>query len=126
MRSFLPDRAKWLALAALGCLACSSRAPADPNGEPDTAEVVERPAMRRLTRAQYDNTVRDLLGISGHPAADFSEDEVVAGFAANTVLPVQGIQLEQYDEGAADLAAETVSTRLAEIAGCTPAGAADT
>src|SRR5262249_39180579 len=62
--------------------------------------------------------------IAGHPAADFSEDEVVAGFAANTEQPLQGIQLEQYDEGAADLAAEAVATHLSHVLRGQPEGGA--
>src|SRR5687767_9641271 len=31
--------------------------------------------LRRLTRAQYNNTVRDLLGLSGDVAASFGLDE---------------------------------------------------
>src|SRR3954464_15362079 len=41
----------------------------------DIAEIPDRPAMRRLTHAQYNNTVRDLLSIGGDPAAGFAEDE---------------------------------------------------
>ena len=82
------------------------------------AESMERAPLRRLTKAQYDNAIRDLLGIDGHPGADFTEDERVAGFAANARLPVQGIQLDQYDEAAADLAAQAVAHHLDRILPC--------
>jgi hypothetical protein len=106
-----------LALASLFLAACGSHSGADATA----SETVERPAMRRLTKTQYDNTVRDLLGISNHPAADFTEDEVIAGFAANAQLPVQGLQLDQYDEAAEDLAAQAVAAHLPDIVGCAPA-----
>src|SRR5262245_51579898 len=39
--------------------------------------------LRRLTHAEYDNTVRDLLGDSSHPAQDFADD-VQIGLFDNT------------------------------------------
>jgi hypothetical protein len=106
-----------LAVASLWLVGCGSHSGADATA----SETVERPAMRRLTKTQYDNTVRDLLGISNHPAADFTEDEIIAGFAANSQLPVQGLQLDQYDEAAEDLAAQVVAAHLSDIVGCAPA-----
>src|SRR4051812_34456828 len=66
-------------------------------------EQPTRPPMQRLTRAQYNNTVRDLLGLGGEPAAPFAEDEAVEGFVSNSTLPVQGLQLEQYELAAEGL-----------------------
>jgi mono/diheme cytochrome c family protein len=43
---------------------------------PDPGHVT----ARRLNRAEYDNTVRDLLGIDFHPADDFPQDDSGYGF----------------------------------------------
>src|SRR5882724_6962370 len=37
-------------------------------------------ALRRLTREQYDNAIRDLLGIEGHPSLGLAADEKLAAF----------------------------------------------
>ena len=44
--------------------------------------------LRRLTRSQYDHTVRDLLGIDGNPSALLSPDEKVGAFFSNASAPV--------------------------------------
>lgn len=61
--------------------------------------------LRRLTRFEYDNTIRDLLGDVTRPAtASFSPDEVVGGYASNAVAPISQTQLDQYAAAAEDLA----------------------
>ena len=58
------------------CLAsCSTSS----QGPAPTPEVIARPPLQRLTHDQYDNTIRDLLGIGGHPSVAFAEDEEQAG-----------------------------------------------
>jgi mono/diheme cytochrome c family protein len=44
--------------------------------KPDAGRV----AARRLNRAEYNNTVRDLLGVNIHPADDFPADQAAFGF----------------------------------------------
>ena len=39
-----------------------------------------RVTIRRLNRAEYNNTIRDLIGIDFHPADDFPSDDVGYGF----------------------------------------------
>jgi Protein of unknown function (DUF1587) len=39
-----------------------------------------RVVIRRLNRAEYNNTVRDLLGVDFHPADDFPPDDTGFGF----------------------------------------------
>jgi hypothetical protein len=61
--------------------------------------------LRRLTRFEYDNTIRDLLGDDTRPAeSSFSPDEVVGGYASNAVAPISQTQLDQYAAAAEDLA----------------------
>ncbi len=51
----------------------------------------------RLNRTEYNNTVRDLVGIDGNPAEDFPADEVGYGFDnIGDVLSLSPILLERY------------------------------
>jgi hypothetical protein len=74
--------------------------------------------MRRLTRTQYNNTIQDLLGITGDTAGEFGIDEVEAGFAANNSAPLKELQIEKYQQVAADLAEKAVAN-LANLVKCT-------
>ena len=58
--------------------------------------------------AQYNNTVRDLLGITGDVAAGFGLDEQEGGFAANSKAPLKELQIEKYQEVAEALAGKAV------------------
>ena len=56
-----------------------------------------RVTLRRLNRAEYNNTIRDLLGIDFHPAEDFPTDDTGYGFDNNgDVLSLPPILLEKY------------------------------
>ncbi len=98
--------------------------PTDP--EPPTAcdmpQVGPTP-MRRLTRDEYDNTVRDLLGDTSAPARLFAPDEAVAGFSANAVAPLSAGQLEQYFQAGETLAQTAVEGNWDAVVGCPPADA---
>jgi Protein of unknown function (DUF1588)/Protein of unknown function (DUF1592)/Protein of unknown function (DUF1595)/Protein of unknown function (DUF1585)/Protein of unknown function (DUF1587) len=78
-------------------------------------------ALRRLTREQYDNSIRDLLGIEGHPSLALAADEKLAAFFSNSVSPVSRLSVEQYRDSAEDLAAAAVKQALDKLAGCTGA-----
>jgi hypothetical protein len=133
------------ALASLLALvACSDPAPhaadetttATTDGDPgDTTDtdaaptfVPAPPAFSRLTRRQYFNSTRDLLG-QGIPVPALEPDQDPHFFtsvgAATTTLSERGAQ--QYEE-AADLLARHVfadEARRLALVGCTPAGIAD-
>lgn len=121
-------RALWIgrtfcraALLALALAACSgeqppgpithsppeelpSDAPKDP--PPGTAPVPDPVPMRRLTRTQYDNTVRDLLGDDTRPARGFPADDTSHGFDNMAeLLSVSPLLVEKYDAAAEALAA---------------------
>ncbi len=70
-------------------------------GTPTTAscpsvEITPTP-LRRLTRFEYANTVRDLLGVDATPAGDLPVDEVTDGFNNNAgVLTVSSLHAEKY------------------------------
>jgi hypothetical protein len=56
-----------------------------------------RVTLRRLNRAEYNNTIRDLCGVDFQPADDFPSDDVGYGFDnIGDVLSVQPILLEKY------------------------------
>jgi mono/diheme cytochrome c family protein len=56
-----------------------------------------RVTMRRLNRAEYNNTVRDLVGVDFRPADDFPSDDVGYGFDnIGDVLTISPILMEKY------------------------------
>ena len=56
-----------------------------------------RVTIRRLNRAEYDNTIRDLLGVDFQPSKDFPLDEVGYGFDnIGDVLSLSPILMEKY------------------------------
>src|SRR6185503_1953091 len=62
--------------------------------------------LRRLTRAEYDNTVHDLLGDDTAPGQRFPNEEIGLGFANNAdSQSVSGLLIEAYESAAIDLAA---------------------
>jgi hypothetical protein len=68
--------------------------------------------LRRLTRLEYGNAVRDLL--TGSVAGDdIPADETIGPFASNTVTSVTDLGTEQYLESAERLAAAAVSVPAA-------------
>src|SRR5262245_10520212 len=63
-----------------------------------SAVIAPGPApMRRLTRFEYDNTVRDLLGDETQPARAFPPEELGNGFGNDASrLSVSRLLAEQY------------------------------
>ncbi len=56
-----------------------------------------RVTIRRLNRTEYDNTIRDLVGVDFHPSEDFPADDVGYGFDnIGDVLSVSPLLLEKY------------------------------
>jgi hypothetical protein len=61
--------------------------------KPDPGHIT----ARRLNRAEYNNTVRDLLGIDFHPADDFPQDDSGYGFDnIADVLSLSPVLMEKY------------------------------
>jgi hypothetical protein len=130
----------------LALLACNSRfpsgtiegdPPADPMQQPDAGPppIPEPPpfapyeaSLHRLTRAQYANTVRDLLGDVSLPT-DLEVDTPLHGFTTvgASELTVSPRAAEQYEEAARNLAAQVFADRgrAAAFVGCSPADAED-
>ncbi|MGH9592272.1 MAG: DUF1587 domain-containing protein, partial [Bryobacteraceae bacterium] len=67
--------------------------PAEPDAQPEAGHVI----ARRLNRTEYNNTVRDLLGVDIDPANDFPQDDAIYGFdnIANA-LTVSPLLMEKY------------------------------
>ncbi|MBV1859649.1 MAG: DUF1592 domain-containing protein [Nannocystaceae bacterium] len=74
-------------------------------------------SLRRLTAAQYDHTIRDLLGLDGGYTADFSPDERIGAFKSNGNAAVVELQVEQYMT-AAEAVALDATNDLAQLLPC--------
>ncbi|TAH35407.1 MAG: DUF1592 domain-containing protein [Planctomycetota bacterium] len=78
----------------------------------DVASDPGRPLLRRLNRAEYRNTVRDLLGVDYPADAEFPADTVGRGFDnQGDALALTDLQLEKYVQAA---------ERIAELAVVVP------
>ena len=76
-----------------------------------------RVTLRRLNRSEYNNTIRDLVGVDFRPADDFPSDDVGYGFDNNgDVLSLPPMLMERY------LAAAEAVSDLAIIADDRPRG----
>jgi hypothetical protein len=65
--------------------------------EANTPPNVGRVTMRRLNKTEYNNTIRDLVGVDFKPAEDFPADDVGYGFDnIGDVLSVSPLLLEKY------------------------------
>jgi hypothetical protein len=74
-----------------------------------TGERPGRVTLRRLNRAEYDNTVRDLFGVKVRPAADFPADDIGYGFdSIGDVLTLPPVLLERYLAAAEEIVREVV------------------
>ncbi len=66
---------------------------ADRTGKRDPGRVT----IRRLNRVEYNNTIRDLVGVDFQPAEDFPSDDVGHGFDnIGDVLSLSPVLLERY------------------------------
>jgi hypothetical protein len=73
--------------------------------------------LRRLTRSEFNHTVRDLIGIDTSPANLISPDERVGPFDSNATAPITELLVQQHGEVAAGLARSAMA-RMSEIAPC--------
>jgi hypothetical protein len=87
-------------------------APHDAGGTRDPGRVT----MRRLNRVEYDNTIRDLVGVDFHPADDFPSDDVGYGFDnIGDVLTLPTILLEKYLAAAEKVAERALGTEQVNL-----------
>ncbi len=79
----------------------------------DCAKEVDpgRVTIRRLNRAEYNNTIRDLIGIDFKPADDFPSDDVGYGFDnIGDVLTLPPLLLEKYMAAAEQIADRAIES----------------
>ena len=70
-----------------------------------------RVTIRRLNRSEYNNTVRDLMGVSFRPADDFPSDDVGYGFDnIGDVLSLPPLLMEKYLNAAEKITQEAILT----------------
>ena len=78
---------------------------ADRTAKPDPGRVT----MRRLNRTEYRNTIRDLIGVSFDPAADFPADDIGHGFDnIGDVLSLSPVLMERYFEAAETIMSQAI------------------
>ncbi|HET6585287.1 MAG TPA: DUF1592 domain-containing protein, partial [Nannocystaceae bacterium] len=100
----------------------------DDGGEPSCGSAGIGPStQRRLTRFEYDNSIRDLFGtavdalfVAGSPADGFSVDEKLGRFDANAISPLGTLGLEHYMTAAEAVGAE-VAAHVDAVLPCDPA-----
>ena len=72
---------------------------------------------RRLTRDEFNNTVRELLGATGSPADDLGDDERIGPFRSNAIIPLDELQVQKQSEVANKLAV-AAKPNMRQIATC--------
>jgi hypothetical protein len=82
-------------------------------------------AFRRLTKAEYNNTVRDLLGDKSSPANAFPSDTLSYQSGYNRGGVVSGVDAERIFEATEKMAADVTGQRLGTVLPCGSAPAAD-
>lgn len=87
---------------------------------PGACTATVRAPMRRMTRFEYNNTVRDLLGDTSSPANAFPSEESGNGFGNDAdAQNVVAASIEQYSLGAEKVAlAATAPEKIATLAAC--------
>ena len=82
-----------------------------PGPEPDApiADITPLPpVMSRLSKLEYNNTVRDLFGINSNPADALPQDTYGQFKNDNASLTVTSVAIEKFFEAAEDIATEVV------------------
>lgn len=87
-----------------------------------TTKLSPGPApLRRLTKTEYDNTVRDLLGDTSHPGQAFPPEEQTLGFDNNASgRGVAQVHVERYMIAAENLVRTALAERREQIIPCDP------
>jgi hypothetical protein len=117
-------------IATLGCQSNVGPEPGGPitdPGPPDPPVCADAPSpgpspLRRLTRFEYNNTARELLGDDSRPASQFPPEEIGNGFGNDaTALAASQLLVEGYASAARKLALRATSAEsFAAVVGCEP------
>jgi hypothetical protein len=81
------------------------------------ADQIGLSPLRRLTRLEYDNSIKDLLGVDLGLAKDFNADEMAGSFPSNFFTPISEASYTQYATAAAQAAVKTVQ-QLGQLLPC--------
>jgi Protein of unknown function (DUF1592)/Protein of unknown function (DUF1588)/Protein of unknown function (DUF1587)/Protein of unknown function (DUF1595)/Protein of unknown function (DUF1585) len=122
------------ALLSVGALSGNETLPSSEHGGPGSPGSAQctspalpgRVTAHRLNRAEYDNSVRDLLGVDLRPAQDFPRDQYAKGFDNNAdVLTMAPLLLEKYLAAADKVISAALSDTSARAAlvPCAPSDA---
>ncbi|MEE2902439.1 MAG: DUF1592 domain-containing protein [Myxococcota bacterium] len=88
-------------------------APEEKTDTPCTEVKPGERVLRRLTGREYDNTIKDLLGVDSSFGKDFVTDLVVNGFNNNAeALVISGLLADQLSEAATSIAQSAVLTNI--------------
>lgn len=117
---------KVAALTALAFVACKQPAPPPPNPPPPdpppgdcTPSLTMGTPLRMLTRAEYNNTVRDLLGDTTGPAKDFPREPLAHGLDNDwSLVQPSNDGVSRYLEAAEALSSDTMKNRRARVVPC--------
>lgn len=94
---------------SLGKLIRSIYEDADRKAKPDPGRVT----LRRLNRTEYNNTIRDLVGVDFNPADDFPTDDIGYGFDnIGDVLSLPPVLMERYFVAAEGIANQAIVPKL--------------
>lgn len=90
---------------------------AESGGAPCPPDQVGTRTLHRLTPRQYDNTIAELVGLSGSWGAGFPADAVIDGFANEaSSLVVSPLLADKLRDAAEDIAARVELSRLSPCA----------
>lgn len=105
----------------------SSRPPGDDTSATNPPGDVGNVAIHRLNAAEYDNTIRDLIGDDSHPSASFPPDDGAGSFTNNAdALTISPLLFESYEAAAEKLAAVAVTgPGRSRVITCDPAALGD-
>ena len=77
----------------------------------EEARKVTSIVLRRMNRVEYNNTIRDLIGVDVRPADDFPADPPAGGFDNNgAALTISPLHLEMYLKAAQDVLDRAIIT----------------
>jgi hypothetical protein len=95
--------------------------PVPPDESCDPSSLVGRVTLHRLNRAEYNNTVRDLLGETSRPADAFPSDDAGASFDNDAdALSVSTLLFERYEAATRAMAAAALTRPALKILSCDP------
>lgn len=88
--------------------------------DPCEQQAAGHSPLRRLTRSQYNNTIKDLFLLGGDPSSSFVPDDRIGAFYMNNRTPVSELDIEEFLNAAEAVARAAVAEKLDVILPCDP------